>query len=186
MKNPKYCLNLASESKKQQILLNSILFWMLSLLGIASAFGLITNRNPVYSVLFTVLNFFCIAGLYLTLQAEFLAITQIIVYAGAIMVLFLFVVMLLNMGPEEKHHTRFDTTKGLIFLLGLAFFAELVFVFKSFTDQTSAVLASTYSYGTVESLGMKLMQDYLFPFEMVSVVLLSALMGAMVIAKKHN
>jgi len=167
-------------------LLNTVLFWVLSIIGIASGIGLITNRNPVYCVLFTVLNFFCIAGLYLTLQAEFLAITQIIIYAGAIMVLFLFIVMLLNMGDDDAEHVKFDRNKGMIFLLGLAFFAELIFVFKNFTQSVSATLTDSYAHGTVETIGLTLMQDYLFPFEMVSIILLSALMGAMVIAKKHN
>jgi NADH-quinone oxidoreductase subunit J len=166
-------------------LLNTILFWVLSVIGIASGIGLITHRSAVYSVLFAVLNFFCIAGLYLTLQAEFLAITQIIVYAGAIMVLFLFVVMLLNLG-DDLTGAKFNATKGITFLIGFAFFAELIVIFKSFTDQSPLHLNNPYSYGTVEVIGKTLMNDYLFPFELVSVILLAALMGAMVIAKKHN
>jgi len=158
---------------------------VLSVIGIASGIGLITHRSAVYSVLFAVLNFFCIAGLYLTLQAEFLAITQIIVYAGAIMVLFLFVVMLLNLG-DDLTGAKFNATKGITFLIGFAFFAELIVIFKSFTDQSPLHLNNPYSYGTVEVIGKTLMNDYLFPFELVSVILLAALMGAMVIAKKHN
>jgi NADH-quinone oxidoreductase subunit J len=167
-------------------LLNTILFWVLSLIGIASGIGLITNRNPLYSVLFAVLNFFCIAGLYLSLQAEFLAIVQIIVYAGAIMVLFLFVVMLLNLEDEKKPEKSWDVLRGMTFILGLAFFAELVIIFQSFVSTGGKALSATFDFGTVEKVGWVLMNDYLFPFEMVSVVLLAALMGAMVIAKKHN
>ncbi len=169
-------------------MLSSILFWVLSLVGIASGIGLITNRNPIYSVLFAVLNFFCIAGLYLSLQAEFIAIVQIIVYAGAIMVLFLFVVMLLNLEDEKKPEKSWDAIRGLTFLTALAFFAELVFIFQSFVSSGNKALSSSdaFEFGTVEKIGWELMQNYLFPFEMVSVVLLAALMGAMVIAKKHN
>lgn len=159
---------------------------MLSLIGIASGIGLITNRNPIYSVLFGVLNFFCIAGLYLSLQAEFLAIVQIIVYAGAIMVLFLFVVMLLNLDNEKSDEKPWDPMKGLTFILGVGFFAELAYIFHSFEKGGSKVLSPIFEHGTVENIGSILMRDYLFPFEMVSVVLLAALMGAMVIAKKHN
>ncbi len=158
---------------------------MLSVVSIASAIGLITSKNAVYSVLLAVLNFFCIAGLYLSLQAEFLAITQIIVYAGAIMVLFLFVVMLLNLGNETPTAPKYHPAKGIAFILGLAFFAELVIAFRSFVNEGHQ-LAGQFDFGKVEPLGALLMRDYLFPFEMVSVVLLAALMGAMVIARKHN
>ncbi len=166
-------------------MLNSILFWALSIAGIASGIGLITNRNPIYCVLFTVVNFFCIAGLYLTLQAEFLAIVQIIVYAGAIMVLFLFVVMLLNLGEEDKAHHKFDKPKAMAFILGIGFFAELVVAFNHFA-KAAPPINQGFAFGKVEIIGHILMKDYLFPFEMVSVILLAALMGAMVIAKKHN
>lgn len=160
----------------------TILFWIFAILGIAGAVGLLLNRSPVYSALCLILNFFSIAGLYLSLQAEFLAAIQILVYAGAIMVLFLFVIMLLNL-QDEQGVLAFDRMRGLAFLLGLAFIAEMMFVFRDFA---SVEFNETYAYGTVEAIGRELMTQYLFPFEMISVILLSALIGAIVVARKPS
>ncbi len=156
-------------------------FWLFAILGIAGGIGLITQKNPVMAALSLILNFFSIAGLYLSLQAEFLAVIQILVYAGAIMVLFLFVIMLLNLQDEQNQ--RFDVTKGLAFLLGLGFLGEMIYVFNSFMGKS---VSGAFSLGKVEPIGMQMMTNYLFPFEMISVVLLAALIGAIVIAKKHS
>jgi NADH-quinone oxidoreductase subunit J len=147
--------------------------------------GLITNRHAVNSVLFLVLNFFAIGGLYLTLQAQFLAVVQIIVYAGAIMVLFLFVVMLLNLDPERMEKLRLDARKGLAFLLGFAFLGMMLYALRGVAG-IELSQQPDYTFGTIEPLGKLLMTEYVFPFEMISVVLLAALMGAVVIARKHN
>lgn len=168
--------------------LQTILFWLLSVLGIAGGIGLIVNRNPVYSALSLILNFFCIAGLYLTLQAEFLAVIQILVYAGAIMVLFLFVIMLLNL-EDEPRQPNFEFSRMASFVLAGAFVAEMLVVFRNFVPPgtTSTEFVGTgFSHGTAESVGAQMMTHYLFPFEMISVILIAALMGAIVIAKKYN
>lgn len=167
--------------------LQTILFWLLSLLGIAGGIGLVINRNPVYSALSLILNFFCIAGLYLTLQAEFLAIIQILVYAGAIMVLFLFVIMLLNLQDEPKR-PRFELSRIAAYVLAGGFVAELLVIFRRMGEHVPdpQVLASPYEYGTAEAVGREMMTSYLFPFEMISVVLIASLIGAIVIAKKFN
>ncbi|MCZ2356161.1 MAG: NADH-quinone oxidoreductase subunit J [Bacteroidia bacterium] len=162
-----------------------VLFWVLSLFGLAGGFGLILSRNPMYSVLFLVLNMFCIAGLYLLLEAEFLAIIQLIVYAGAIMVLFLFVVMLLNLGKEDPTESKFDITKGLAFILGIAFLGEMLYILTGVSKSIKTDI-TPFEFGKVELIGRSLMSSYLFPFEMISVILLAALMGAIVIARKHN
>lgn len=151
------------------------------MIGIAGAVGLIFNRNPVYAALSLVLNFFSIAGLYLSLGAEFLAAIQILVYAGAIMVLFLFVIMLLNLQKEEG--PSFDVRKGVAFIFGLGFLAEMLFVLKDFFTREAG---GTYDYGAVEPIGRSLMTDYLFPFEMISVVLIAALIGAILVARRYT
>lgn len=166
-------------------MLNVLLFWVLSALGIVGGIGMIANRNPIYSVLFLILNFFCIGGLFLTLQSEFLAVVQIIVYAGAIMVLFLFVIMLLNLGKDRTVAESYDWRKGLAFLLGLAFLAELLVAF-SLVQGFNVEQPATFDYGKVEAAGRLLMTRYLFPFEMISLILLAALIGAVIIAKKHK
>ena len=163
--------------------IQTILFWLFSIIGIAGGLGLIFHRAPVYAALSLILNFFSIAGLYLSLNAYFLTAIQILVYAGAIMVLFLFVIMLLNLQKEETKVFHFDAYKGIAFILGLAFIAEMLFVFRSFSDNG---LTQDFAFGNVEPIGEKLMTDFLFPFEMISVVLLAALIGAVVVAKKHS
>ena len=167
---------------QRTLMVGTILFWIFAIIGIAGAVGLIFNRNPVYAALSLVLNFFSIAGLYLTLNAEFLAVIQVIVYAGAIMVLFLFVIMLLNL-RDEQGVTRFDLRRGAAFLLGAAFIAELVLVFRSFQGKS---LDGGFPYGKVEPVGEQLMTQYLFPFEMISVILISALMGAIIVAQRYR
>lgn len=163
-----------------------LFFWTFSILGIAGGIGLITQRNPIMAALSLILNFFSIAGLYLSLQAEFIAIIQIIVYAGAIMVLFLFVIMLLNL--QDEKHQKFDTNKGIAFILGIAFLGEMIYVFQSFMDRkvTGHFDIGDKALGNVEQIGHAMMTEYLFPFEMISVVLLASLIGAIVIAKKYN
>lgn len=166
--------------------LQAILFWTFSVLGIAGGIGLLLNRNPVHAALSLILNFFSIAGLYLTLQAEFLAVIQILVYAGAIMVLFLFVIMLLNMS-EEPRAPRFSFSKIAAYILGIAFVGEMLVVFnRTFQGEAPGFLGEKFDYATVESIGQVMMTKYLFPFEMISVVLIAALIGAIVIAKKFN
>jgi NADH-quinone oxidoreductase subunit J len=164
----------------------TILFFVFAFLALVGAIGLVTNRSPINTVLLVVLNFFAIGGLYLTLAAEFLAVVQIIVYAGAIMVLFLFVVMLLNLNKEDMERVKLDKRRGLAFILGLGFLAMLLYALMEGVSARPLPELQPYAYGKVEPIGRLLMTDYLFPFEMISVILLSALMGAVVIAKKHN
>lgn len=163
----------------------SILFWVFSILGIAGAIGLVLNRNPVYSALSLILNFFSIAGLYLTLQAEFLAVIQILVYAGAIMVLFLFVIMLLNLSnePKTKPFTMATVATGI---LSVAFVVEMLIALTGVNGSSGNILEGEFTYSSTETIGALMMTDFLFPFEMISVVLISALIGAIVIAKKYN
>ena len=163
--------------------LQTVLFWIFTLLGITGGIGLLINKNAVVAALCLILNFFSIAGLYLTLAAEFIAIIQILVYAGAIMVLFLFVIMLLNL-KDEQGVLQFDMKRGLAFLLGLAFVAEMWYVFSSYMGDKSTTGA--FDFGKAEAIGLQLMTDYLFPFEIISVILIVALIGAIVVARKHT
>jgi NADH-quinone oxidoreductase subunit J len=124
--------------------------------------------------------------LYLTLTAEFLAVIQILVYAGAIMVLFLFVIMLLNLSVEPKR-PAFELSRVLAFVLGIGFVAEMLYIFNdALADQGTGFLTQPFDYSTVEAVGAVMMTKYLFPFEMISVVLIAALVGAIVVAKRFN
>ncbi|WNJ16754.1 NADH-quinone oxidoreductase subunit J [Pontibacter sp. G13] len=168
-----------------EITVQTLLFWTFGIMAIAGGIGLLFNRSPIYAALSLVVNFFSLAGLYLSLQAEFLAAIQVLVYAGAIMVLVLFVIMLLNL-EEEQGVLEFNSRRILAFLLGFAFIAEMMYVMREFSDRTRYALAEDFAYGQVEPIGEKLMTDYLFPFEMISVILLAALIGAIVVARKHT
>ncbi|MBL0019825.1 MAG: NADH-quinone oxidoreductase subunit J [Bacteroidetes bacterium] len=165
--------------------LQSILFWVFSLLGVAGGIGLILNRNPVHAALSLILNFFSIAGLYLSLQAEFLAVIQILVYAGAIMVLFLFVIMLLNL-TKEAPEGPFTFARVAAWVLGLAFVAEMIVVLKNALGDTGGELPEKFAGATVEAVGAAMMTKYIFPFEMISVVLIASLVGAIVVAKRYG
>lgn len=163
--------------------LQTVLFWFFSIVGIGGAIGLLLNRNPVYAALCLILNFFSIAGLYLSLNAEFLAVIQILVYAGAIMVLFLFVIMLLNLSDEEGPR-KFDMKRGLAFIIGLAFLGEMFYVLKGFAGDDR--VEGAFEFGGVKAIGQELMTNYIFPFEMISVILIAALIGAIAVARKYQ
>ena len=162
-----------------------IFFSIVSAVAVISAIMMITRPNPVMSVLYLIVNFFCLAVLYLTLHAQFIAIIQILVYAGAIMVLFLFVIMLLNLGEEKHYHeggNRYSklVAIGLSALALLEIIAGIVLVPKSVQPYPPAVI----EMGTVEGIGKVLFTSYLFPFEITSMLLLDAMVGVIVLAKK--
>ena len=145
---------------------------------------MVTRKSAVPSALMLVLTFCFLASLYLTLNAQFLAVVQIAVYAGAIMVLVVFVIMLLNIRNEEyKIAKSWKTVVGILGVAGIL--AELIVVFMKMSDKLPNVLsARSTEFGTVESIGTKLYTDYAFPFEMASIILISAAVGAIVLAKK--
>jgi NADH-quinone oxidoreductase subunit J len=167
------------------VTLESILFYGLAALSVVSALLMITRRSPVTSVLFLILNFFSLAGLYLTLQAQFIAIIEIFVYAGAIMVLFLFVIMLLNLGDEEQFTEKISYKKILGAGLAVGVLLELVYIIGLAPAALPAGdLGRGAQIGTVEFLGTKLFTQFLFPFEITSILLLVAMVGAVLLAKK--
>jgi NADH-quinone oxidoreductase subunit J len=147
---------------------------------------MITRPNPMHSALFLILNFIALAGLYLLLSAQFIAIIQIVVYAGAIMVLVLFVIMLLNLQDEERlrESLRWKQYLGLFF--GVVFIAELAYllVFRNATPSTP-MPPHAQALGTVEHIGASLFTTFLFPFELTSILLLAAIIGAVLLAKKR-
>lgn len=162
-------------------------FLIFSTLAILGALLTITARNPVHSVLFMIVTFFQVTGLYLLLQAEFIAIVQVAVYAGAIMVLFLFVVMFLDV-KEIATEKNFHPIAPVCLALGLVLLGEfLTFIFhkplkeSEFSETLPAV---GQIYGTAQNIGKALFNQYLFPFEIASILLLTAIIGAVVLAKR--
>ena len=165
--------------------LESILFYILSAVAIASALLVVTRHSPVISALYLILNFFCLAGLYLTLHAQFIAVIQIIVYAGAIMVLFVFVIMLLNLGDERKLSEGMSYKKVIAVGLAAALLTELIYIIEtSWIVLPASTVSQGTDIGTVEYIGLQLFTGYLFPFEVTSILLLVAIVGAIVLAKR--
>ena len=164
--------------------LSQYLFFFLSFVAILSALLVIIDKNPVHSVLYLIVTFFAIAGHYFLLNAQFLAAVHIIVYAGAIMVLFLFTVMLLNLNIEgefQKSHIM----KIVAAIGGGMIFLVLIGTLKSFDVATVGTPELT-QIGLVKNLGKTLYSDYLLPFELSSILFLSAMVGAVMLGKKDK
>ncbi|HEU4575754.1 MAG TPA: NADH-quinone oxidoreductase subunit J [Chitinophagaceae bacterium] len=160
-----------------------LLFWFLSVLALFSALMVTTSKNPVYSVLWLIVTFFAISGHYILLNAQFLAIVNIIVYAGAIMVLFLFVIMLMNLNRDtEPQKNKWLKLAGAV--AGGCLLLVLVAALKNTEIKTQVAQVNEGSIGLIQSLGKVLFSDYVVPFEISSILFLSAMVGAVVIGKK--
>ena len=161
-----------------------ILFYTLSAFAIISAIMVLISKNPIHSVLWLILVFFAISGHYILLNAQFLAIVNIIVYAGAIMVLFLFVIMLMNV-KKDKEPQKQLLVKLMGVIAGGSFLTLLLALVKQNTSfQGRDVLLKEGSIGLIHPLGQALFTDYVVPFEISSVLFLSAMVGAVIIGKK--
>ncbi len=164
--------------------MSQLLFYILSALTIASALVVVFSKNPMYSVLSLIVCFFTIAGHYVMMNAQFLAITHIIVYAGAIMVLFLFVVMLLNLNKESEPHKPVRLKIAATIAAGMLF-VTLIASIKSI-QLGSFAFPPASNDGMVQHIGQKLFTDFLVPFEISSILFLSAMIGAVLLAKKEK
>lgn len=161
-----------------------ILFWFLSVMALFSALMVITSKNPVHSVLWLIATFFAISGHYIMLNAQFLAIVNLIVYAGAIMVLFLFVIMLMNLNKStEPQKNRWLRMAGAI--AGGCLLLVLVAGLRNSEIKQQAALVNTGDIGLIKNLGKELFSTYVVPFEISSILFLSAMVGAVVIGKKE-
>ena len=158
-------------------------FVVLAVVALGSALGLVFKKNPIHGALFLVVNLATIAAFYLSLGAEFLAAAQVIVYAGAIMVLFVFAIMVLIPGKEETGPDPRRPVRVLALPVGLVLLAELAVIVAA---RGSAVPATAPAVpGGVEAIGRLLFTDYLFPFELTSVLLLAAMVGVLVLARRR-
>ncbi len=150
---------------------------------VLTAVLVVALRNPVYSVISLLVMFFHIAGLFVTLHAEFLAAVQLIVYAGAILVLYLFVVMLLNLQQDDSYQRQVKWGLGL----GLLALAEVIAIISKVAlpeEPAEEKIAAAAAAGNTEAVGKALYTTYLFPFEVASLILLVAMIGAIIMAKK--
>ena len=174
--------------------LNTVLFYLFGALAVGASLLVIGQRNPIYSVLLLITSFGALSGLYILLDSPFAAVTQIIVYAGAIMVLFLFTVMLLNVPREDaaewdrSHPLNRPGARRLGGALSILLLAELVWaVWHVSTRQQNGikdVAAETVS--SVAAIGRSIFTDYAFPFEVTSILILAAMVGAVILARREQ
>ena len=165
--------------------LRELAFYVLAAGAVLFALLCITRKSAVVSALMLVLTFCFLGGLYLTLNAQFLAVVQVAVYAGAIMVLVLFVIMLLNLASEKFEITRnWKTMVGLLAALGVLA-QVLAVIFANGGNYPQQISEKSAMLGTTESIGMALYTGYSLPLELASLILISAAVGAIILAKKR-
>lgn len=162
--------------------MEQLLFFLLGGLALGSAVYFVAARNPLYAILSLIVTFFSIAGLYILLNAQFLGIVQIIVYAGAIMVLFLYILMMLNLkNGDESRKQNMNKFIG-IFAAGILFIGMLG-AYKGLTGTTVATGKET-GVGLTKNLGKLLFNEYVLPFELASILILAGIVGAVLVGKR--
>jgi NADH-quinone oxidoreductase subunit J len=167
------------------MIVNLIVFFGLALVAVASALGLLLSKNAIYAALNLILNFVTISIFYVLLAAPFIALLQITVYAGAIMILFLFVIMLL--GAERlSSGPVLPWQRPIAFVLGAILLVEGIYVILFRTGQATVVGAVSAGFGSPAAIGDLLFNAYLLPFEVISILLLAAMVGAIVLTKKQK
>jgi NADH-quinone oxidoreductase subunit J len=168
---------------------DQIVFWAFAPVSVGSAIAMLFQRNAVYAALFLVVNLFTLAVFFLLLSAPFLFVVQIIVYAGAIMVLFLFVIMLLGVDRDESLVERLRAQRPLAIVLGLGMLVELVVAIRAGVGFATKGAVSfeevANAGGNVQAISRLLFREYFFPFEVTSVLLIIAVIAAMVLAQRR-
>ncbi len=166
----------------------SLVFFFLAAFAVTTAVLMVLQRSPLVSAIYLIANFFALAALYLLLQAQLLAVLQIVVYTGAIMVLVVFVIMLLNLGDESRERKRHVLRTWVAAVLGAGFLAELVYAILAGTASAGwrPFSPEAASLGTVERMGGALFAQFLLPFEITSILLLVAILGAVALAKRKG
>lgn len=158
-------------------------FYFLAVLTLFSGLGTIMSKNPIHSVMYLILTFFSLSAHYILMNAQFLAVVNIIVYAGAIMVLFLFVIMFLNM-KEEAEELKKNSTIIAATIVGGTIGIILIAMFRQVQTKPTDPNFYDSQIGMIESLGNFLYKDYILPFELVSILFLVAMVGAVMLGSK--
>jgi NADH-quinone oxidoreductase subunit J len=162
-----------------------LLFYILSAITLGTAFLTIYSRNPIHSAIYLVICFFSIAGHYLLFNAQFLAVVHIIVYSGAIMVLFLFTIMLMNLNKENEVHKPRITRLGAVVVISL-----MCLIFIAIFINSKTIVGDYDNNGedfqSIKKLGQVLLNEFMVPFEYASVLLLVAMIGAVLLSKKEK
>jgi len=163
------------------------IFLLFASVAIASAANILIQRHPIYSALSLIVTFVALAGIYIQMHAEFIAVMQIVVYTGAIMVLFIFVIMLLNAGAEQRVPHKVHVVKYFGLPLAVLFIIEAgLIITRSLSNEGISVESVSINIsGNTQLIGRALYTQYALPFEVTSVLLLVAIIGAIVMAKKE-
>jgi NADH-quinone oxidoreductase subunit J len=162
-----------------------ILFCVLSAVTLATAFLTIFTKNPIHSAIYLVICFFSVAGHYLLLNSQFLAIVHIIVYSGAIMILFLFTIMLMNLNKEDEVHKPRVTRWAAVILFCLICLV-LIAIFVNSKPIVGEYVSTGEDYQSIKVLGKVLLNEYMVPFEYASILLLVAMIGTVLLSKKEK
>jgi NADH-quinone oxidoreductase subunit J len=161
-----------------------LVFAVAAAVSVVAGFGVVTQRNPVYSAISMLVCFLSFAVIYLKLGAPFLAALHVLVYTGAILVLFLFVIMLLNLKPEELGEEYSALTKGILAVLCAGLFLGLAIPLWQEASRLAPAAEPPAGFGGIEAVGKSLFVEYALPFELVSVLILVAIFGGVVLAKR--
>ena len=163
--------------------MDQILFFTVAFLAIASAVYFVFAKNPMYAILSLIVTMFSIAGMYILLNAQFLGIVQTIVYTGAIMVLFLYILMMLNLNKEDESKKE-NLPKFVGIFSVCILFVGMLGAYKGLSGTTVAESNIDYSVGLTKNLGRLLFNEYVLPFELASILILAGIVGAVLIGKK--
>ena len=162
-----------------------LIFYILSAITLSTAFLTIYSKNPIHSAIYLVICFFSIAGHYLLFNAQFLALVHIIVYSGAIMILFLFTIMLMNLNKEDEVHKPRITRLGAIVVFCILSIVMIAIFINSKTIMGEYDMTGE-DYQSIKKLGKVLLNEYMVPFEFASVLLLVAMIGTVLLSKKET
>ena len=168
--------------KKPLNSMEQIIFFFVAGLALISGFYFVFAKNAMYAILSLIVTFFSIAGLYILLNAQFLGIVQIIVYAGAIMVLFLYILMMLNLNKEDESKKQ-NLSKFIGVFTAMILLIGILGAFKGLNHETFGTGVGT-SVGLTKNLGKLLFNEYVLPFELASILILAGIVGAVLIGKK--
>lgn len=163
--------------------MEQIIFFIISAFALASAAYFVFSKNPLYSILSLIITMFSIAGLYIVLNAQFLGVVQIIVYAGAIMVLFLYILMMLDLNKEDEGKKNVYLKFAGVISGGLLFIGILG-ALKGIHTEAVDTTNIDYSVGLTKNLGRLLFNEYVLPFELASILIIAGIVGAVLIGKK--
>ncbi len=164
--------------------MEQFLFFLVAGIALISAFYFVFARNPMYAVLSLIVTMFSIAGMYVLLNAQFLGIVQIIVYAGAIMVLFLYILMMLNLNELDESKKQ-NTLKFIGVFAGGILLIGMLGAFRGVTENIYAGPNIDHSVGLTKNLGRLLFNEYVLPFELASILILAGIVGAVLIGKRE-